>query len=242
MSTERSDAEEKLGELIRDAIDHSGIELDFFQEMDQPPIPSPETFMVGKPDYPNRRWIPYAVKAAVFIIAVLLCSTAMVEITDRAPATAKPAELNVTTGEVSVAGETVVLKRYSYTDESKFALAKERAEGLLSPTYVPDGYVFKSLYIDLYEDGNWMALYNYDDSNGVPLNITMQNSEKNTYKVEFNDADSSEQLSAGWKLYYVDDKKNNKGTATCLLNERSQIIVGGSVGYSEMKRIVEGMK
>lgn len=242
MNTERSEAEEKLGELIRDAIDHSGIELDLFKRMDHPPIPSPETFMAGKPDYPHRRWIPYAMKAAVFIIAVLICSTAMVGITERAPAAAKPAELNITTGELSVTGESVVLKRYSYSDESKFALAKERAEGLLSPTYVPEGYAFQSLYIDIYSDGNWLAHFVYTDGKGIPLKVKMKKTEEDLYKVAFDDADNSERLSLDRHLYYVDDKKNGKHTATCILGKHYQIIVDGNLDQPQMKKIVEGMK
>lgn len=241
MNTERSEAEEKLGELIRDAIDHSGIELDLFKRMDHPPIPSPETFMAGKPDYPHRRWIPYAMKAAVFIIAVLICSTAMVGITERAPAAAKPAELNVTTGELSSYGESMVLKRYAYSDQSNFSLAKDRAGGLLSPTYVPDAYEFKDLYIDIYSDGTWVAHYEYSKDD-LQLNITMHKSSDDLSKVAFDDADNKERLSSGWFLYYVDDKKNHKSTATCIMNKHEQIFVDGRFDYSQMKKIVEGMK
>lgn len=241
MNTERSEAEEKLGELIRDAIDHSGIELDLFKRMDHPPIPSPETFMAGKPDYPHRRWIPYAMKAAVFIIAVLICSTAMVGITERAPAAAKPVELNITTGELREYGESVVLKRYAYSDESKFDLAKERAEGLLSPSYVPEGYMFQDLYIDMYSDGNWLAHYEYI-ADGEPLEITMQKTEDDLSKVAFDDADSGERLSLDRYLYYVDDKKNDKHTATYILGKHSQIVVNGHISHPQMKKIMEGMK
>lgn len=71
MKTERSEAERKLGEILKEAIDQSTAELDLFAEMKPTVIPSPEIFMTDRSRY-RKKWIAPAVGIIVGCSALIL--------------------------------------------------------------------------------------------------------------------------------------------------------------------------
>ena len=55
MIEKRSKADLEFGRLLKEVIDNSPEELDFFKQMSKVEVPPPETFMIGPPGFTLRR-------------------------------------------------------------------------------------------------------------------------------------------------------------------------------------------
>lgn len=63
-------------------------------------------------------------------------------------------------------------------DESQIETYKKFWDGLMIPGYIPEGYEFRELYIEKYNDGLVMAQYTYkNDNNDLIINMSTQREE-----------------------------------------------------------------
>ncbi len=127
---------------------------------------------------------------------------------------------------------------WSTTDWSEVRVQKEMMPQLLVPEYIPKGYEFQELIIEVSETANTMCKYSFTNMHDevISIDVFMQNE-----KLEIrNITNDSYQLDSEKGIIYVQDYENK--IATIYIDDGISINIWCQLDDKEIIRIIEGIE
>lgn len=220
---------------------------DFFQDRNKD-VPPARYFMVGEPE-PSYRMMRRTIKAACFILAVVICSGILTTFLAPMPINADKNRLemlveNIKNGfnEAKKDNEGVVPGiTTSIIDEKDIhTIGRNVCPELLVPTFIPEGYSFEKLKITKTQQGIWNVKYAYTNTNETQLRIKQVIREEDIDEGFNNLTIDGKALEVG-QIYYQVDNATGENIVTIWKSETENIIVSGFEEYSELEAVYKGL-
>lgn len=128
-------------------------------------------------------------------------------------------------------------KIFRETNWEKVPELASKAEGMMIPGYVPEGYEFKEAVLELNDKDYWIAYHfsNQEKNNLKLSNININGSDAPTTFIE----DSDQKIETEKGIVYLQKNNENIIIGNMIYNS-DQLVVEGKITEKECKKIIEG--
>lgn len=245
--------------LLKEVMDDPLIELDFFRDLNSVKKPTLQSFMDKQEKKLRLQKTSVSIhsgcffkgikrkknlRVASFLIIFLLCATLLAVVLKPQPSTAGKTELNLSEQDVTngfvedshVGVEEPQSMEEIIEDEKYIEALKEKYEDLIIPTYIPEEYVFEKLSVKKFGDKDLEAVYIYRDNDKDQLSISQRKLNDNQGSVFANEVKGFEELEEG-KIFYQEDKSNNRNLLVIMNGEEDIIWISGNVAKDKLLKI-----